>query len=342
MSTIAVVGDDVLAIALARQLAVGPAAVVLHEPAHSTQPDGAELATLRLLHQDRGRVARDHAALHAWEALEEETGIDVLSPVHAIDVGPPTTIAALLHATSVIAPARVLYPDEAARQWREIRFAGLVAYQPAACRISLAPARQALLRSAASWGVQIDPARAARVRTGRAGDVQVLAGGAWRSYDAAVVVADPSARSELAGLPTGGQTSTVLSVEPVGPIRDWPSVVHHAGLPADPDGHQVAHCGAEVNDGSLDLTLAGEIDGADAAAALWEYATRWLPGTIVGTKRVHSRTRSVPRLDTSRDRLAVTSPLDARECGLAPLLAAELAVDVFNTIDLTEAVARAS
>jgi sarcosine oxidase len=342
MSTVAVVGDDVLAIALARQLAVGPCRVVLHRPAHSAGPAGQEAATLRMLHAERGRIARDNDALRAWEALEEETGIEVLSPCHAIDVGPPTTIAALLHASSRIAPARVLYPEEAGRQWPEIRFGGLVAYQPAACRIALGAARQALLRSAASWGVQVERGTAARLRTGRAGDVEVLVDGTWRSYDAAVLVADSTARTELAGLPTATQNSTVLSVEPIGAVDAWPSVVHHEGLPPDADGHRISRCGAEVNDGLLDLTLADAPDRPDAAGILWEYATRWLPGTIISTTRVRTECRAVPRLDTTRGRLAVTDPLGVGEGGLAPLVAAELACDLFAAIDLDEAVARAS
>jgi hypothetical protein len=342
VSTIAVVGDDVLALALARQLAVGPATVVLHEPARPTSSDGDELASLRLLHPDRARIAREDAALRSWEALEEETGIDVLSPLHAIDVGPPATIAALLQAALLIAPARALYPAEAARQWRAIRFDGLVAYQPAACRISLAPAGQALLRSAVDWGVHVARGRAARVRTGRGGDVQVMTDGRWHSYDAGVVVADTTARSELVGLPTARQRGTVLSVEPIGSIRDWPSVVHHPGLPPDADGHRLARCSAEVNGGLVDLTLADDVGRPETAARLWEYATRWLPGTIVSTKRVRCQSRSVPRLDMSLGRLAVTSPLAAGDRGLAPVIAAELACDLFGAVDLDRAVARAS
>jgi hypothetical protein len=342
VSTVAVVGNDVLAVALARQLAVGPATVVLHEPMNSTRPSGEELASLRLLHDDRRRIARDNAALRSWEALEQETGIDVLSPLHGIDVGPSTTIAKLLHAASGIAPARVLYPAEAARQWPEIRFVGLVAYQPAACRISLGPVRQALLRSAVSWGVSAGRGRAERVRTGRTGEVQVLADGTWHSYDAAIVVADAITRSELAGLPTAPAEGTVLSVEPIGSLRDWPSVVHHAGLPPDPDGHCIAQSSAEVNNGLLDLTLADDVGNPDATCRLWEYATRWLPGAIVNSTRVRSQSRSVPQLDMTHGRLAVTSPLGARDVGVAPVVAAELACDLFNAIDLDRAVARAS
>jgi hypothetical protein len=341
MSRVAVIGNDVLAVALARQLATGPAAVVLHEQVHPTEPTDAVSASLRLLSEDRWRVARDHAALRSWEALEDETGIEVLSPLHAIDVGPPTTIAALLQATSIIAPARVLYPAEAARQWREIRFDGLVAYQPAACRVSLGGARQALLRSAVAWGVQVDRGRAVRVRSGRRGDVQVLADGRWRSYDAAVVVADATARSELAGLPTAPETGTVLTVEPIGSTRHWPSVVHHPGLP-DADGQHPAQCSAEVNDGLIDLSLAEDDGRPEAAAQLWEYATRWLPGTIVSTKRVRSQSRAVPRLDTTLGRLTVTPPLGARDSGLAPVVAADLARDLLDTVALDFEPARAS
>jgi sarcosine oxidase len=342
MSTVAVVGDDVLACALARQLAVGPAGVVLHKPARSTEPADEELASLRLLHDDRRRMARDNAALRSWEALEQETGIDVLSPLHAIDVGPSTTIAHLLHATSLIAPARVLYPAEAARQWPEIRFDGLVAYQPAACRISIASARKALLQSALTWGVHVARGAAERVRAGHGGEVQVLADGVWHSHDAAVLVADATARSELAGLPTTPELGTVLSVESIGAIRDWPSVVHHAGLPPDPDGHRLERSSAEVNDGFLDLTLADDVGDPDVAGKLWEYATRWLPGTLVSTKRVRTRCRSVPRVGTSFGRIAVTSPLGAHDLGVAPVVAAELACDLFNAIDFDRAVARAS
>jgi hypothetical protein len=342
MSRVAVVGNDVLAIALARQLAAASTTVVLHEPAQPADAGGEQLGVLRLLHEDRARIARDNAALRSWEALEEETGVEVLSPVHAVDVGPPTTIAAVLHAAAMIAPARVLYPSEAARQWREIRFHGLVAYQPAACRISLAPARRALLRSAVTWGVHVDGGRARRVRTGRCGDVRVLAGGRWHSYDAAVVVADSTARNELAGLPAEPETGTVLSVEPIGATRHWPSVVHHGGLQADADAPHVAGCSAEVNGGLIDLTLADGRGAADGMSRLWEYATRWLPGTIIGTKRVRSESRAVPRLDTSLGRLVVTSPLGGRDRGLAPLVAAELARDLFDAVHLDEAVPRAS
>jgi hypothetical protein len=341
MSRVAVIGNDVLAIALARQLAAGPISVVLHEQAHSTE-SGDDVASLRLLHHDRARIARDNAALQSWEALEEETGIELLSPLHAIDVGPPATIAALLHATSRIAPARTLYPAEAARQWREIRFDGLVAYQPAASRISLAPARQALLRSAAGWGVQLHPGRAARVRTGRRGDVQVLVDGHWRVYDAAVVIADSTARSELVGLPTLAQSGTVLSVEPIGSAWDWPSVVHRPGLPPDPDGHRLPECSAEINNGQLDLTLGEDIGQPAAAVQLWEYATRWLPGTIANSTRVRSVSLAAPRLDTSLGRVAVSSPLGARERGLAPVVAAELAADLYRSVDLDAVAARAS
>jgi sarcosine oxidase len=342
MSRIAVVGNDVLAVALARQLAAGPAQVVLHEQAHAAEPAGEDVASLRLLHAQAWRVARDNAALQSWEALEEETGIDVLHPLHAIDVGPAETIAGLLHATSRIAPARTLYPTEAERQWRGIRFGGLVAYQPAASHVSLAPARKALMRSAARWGAQLHPGRVARVRTGRRGDVQLLIDGHWRTYDAAVVVADSTGRSELAGLPTTPDRGTVLSVEPIGPVEQWPSVVHRPGLPPDPDGHRLPECGAEVNAGLIDLTLGDDSDHPAAAAQLWEYATRWLPGTIVGTTRVRCQSRSVPRLDTTLGRLTVTPPLGAPDRGLAPVVAAELACDLYSAIDIEEAVPRAS
>lgn len=342
MSTVAVIGSDVLAAALARQLAVGPATVVLHEAAQLPEPRRDELASLRLLHEDRRRIARDNAALRSWEALEQETGIDMLSPLHAIDVGPAPTIAKLLHAGSLIAPARTLFPAEAGRQWPEIRFDGLVAYQPAACRISVLAARRALLRSAASWGVQTACGRAQRVRTGPTGDAQVLADGTWSSYDAAIVIADASSRSELVGLPTLPDHGTVLSVEPIGAVSDWPSVVHHAGLPADPDGHCIAQSSAEVNDGLLDLTLVDDDGGPEVTSRLWEYATRWLPGTIVNTTRVRTQGRSLAQLDLTHGRLAVTSPLATRDVGVAPVVAAELACDLFNAIDLDRAVARAS
>jgi hypothetical protein len=342
VSAIAVVGDDLLAIALARQLAVGPATVVLHSPARPTGSAADGVAALRLLHQDRHQVERDSTALRSWAALEEETGIDVLSPLHAIDTGPPATIAALLQATSLIAPIRTLYAREAARLWPAIRFAGLVAYQPAASRVSLAAAGQALLRSAASWGVQVVPGRVSRVRTDSRGDVQLLVDGRWRGYDAALVVADACGRSELAGLPTAPETGIVLSVEPLEPIRDWPSVVHHTGLAPGPGGSGLPTCRAEANDGLIDLTSADDRGGPDTVCRLWEYATQWLPGTIVGTKRVRSQSRSLPRLDTTAGRLTVTSPLSSADQGLAPVLAAELAGDLFTAVELDRAVARAS
>lgn len=342
MTRVAVVGDDILAVALARQLAVGPASVVLHQPAHAARPAGAGHATLRLLHPDRRRVARENAALRCWEALEAETGIEALAPLHAVDVGTPDTIAAVLRAALPFAPAGVLYPGEAARQWPQIRFAGLVAYQPAACRIALAPARQALLSSAVSWGVRVDGGRAARVRSGPAGDVQVLLGRTWRSYDAAIVVADAAARSELAALPNEPEAGTVLSVEPLGSAADWPSLVHHAGLPGGRDPSAPAGCRAEGRDGMVDLTLLDAGSEPDAAARLWEYAAHWLPGTIAGTKRVRTENRDAPRLDLTLGRLAVTSPPAFADAGLAPVLAAELASDLFNAVDLEQAVARAS
>jgi hypothetical protein len=342
VTRVAVVGDDILAVALARQLAVGPASVVLHRPAHAEQPTGSGLAALRLLHADIRRMARESAALRCWEALEEETGIDVLSPLHAIDVGPPDTIAALLRAARPVAAAGVLYPAEAARQWPAIHFDGFVAYQPAACRISVAPARQALLSSAVSWGVHVNGGRAARVRTGPLGDVQVLVDTTWLTYDAAIVVADAAARSELTALPNEPRTATVLSVEPIGPALHWPSLVHHPGLPPDSDGHSPPGCRADVNGGMVDLTLLADGSDQDPTARLWEYATHWLPGTIAGTKRVRTESRVAPRLDTTLGRLAVTSPLPCADAGLAPVVAAELSRDLFAAVDLDEAVTRAS
>lgn len=342
MTRVAVVGDDILALALARQLAVGPATVVLHRPAHGEGPLGSDFASLRLLHPDARRVARESAALRSWEALEEETGIEALSPLHAIDVGPPNTVAAVMRAVAPFAPAGVLYPREAARQWPEIRFDGVVAYQPAACRISITAARQTLLDSAGSWGVEVQGGRAAGVRSGPAGDVQVLVGGRWRSYDAAIVVADAAARSELAALPNEPETGTVLSVEPIGSLTEWPSLVHHRGLLGDADGVSPTGCRAELNGGMVDLTLLDPHGESDCARRLWEYATHWLPGTIVGTKRVRTESRAVPRLDATLGRLAVTSPLAAVDAALAPVVAAELVSDLFNAVDLDRAVARAS
>jgi hypothetical protein len=236
----------------------------------------------------------------------------------------------------------VLYPREAARQWPEIRFDGLVAYQPAACRISLDAAREALLESAVSWGVEVEGGRAARVRCDPLGDVQVLIAGRWRSYDAAIVVADAAARSELTSLPNEPETGTVLSVEPIGSLTEWPSIVHHHGLPADADGISPTGCRAELNGGMVDLTLLDRDSESDCTGRLWEYATHWLPGTIVGTKRVRTESRAVPRLDTALGRLTVTSPLAAADAALAPVVAAELVSDLFNAVDLDRAVARAS
>jgi hypothetical protein len=190
--------------------------------------------------------------------------------------------------------------------------------------------------------VDVEGGRAARVRCDPLGDVQVLVAGSWRSYDAAVIVADAAARSELAALPNEPETATVLSVEPIGSVADWPSLVHHGGLPADAAGISPTGCRAEVNGGMLDLTLLDRDSDSDGARRLWEYATHWLPGTIVGTKRVRSESRAAPRLDTTLGRLAVTSPLAAGDAGLAPVVGAELASDLFNAVDLERAVARAS
>ena len=97
-----------------------------------------------------------------------------------------------------------------------------------------------------------------------------------------------------------------------------------------------------MNDGLVDLTLVDDVGQPAAAATLWEYATRWLPGTIVGTKRVRCQSRSVPRLDTTLGRLVVTSPLAAADQGLAPVVAADLAHDVLATAALDYETERAS
>ena len=330
-SRVAVVGDDVLTLAVARHLAGSLAGVVVHPPPGTTEV-AHRFTHLRLLDQDAQRVARERHALDLWRALEHETGVRVTAPSHAVDVGPESTVAAVLHAGHPDLPARALSPVEATREWPSIRFAGAVALQPAAVRIDVARAREALLRAAAGRGVLIG-APASRVRRVASGDVEVATDAARHRYDATIVVADPAARTALAGRPGAVRQGTVLTVDTIGPIRHWPSVRHHRGLPADFDGYLLGGAQADFAGERVRLALTGgPVAPDEAAARLWEYAARWLPGTIVGTARVRTEDQAPARLDTSLGRLAVTSPLGSGQRELAPLVAAELARQLLQSI----------
>ncbi|HKC29579.1 MAG TPA: hypothetical protein VKB75_16305, partial [Jatrophihabitans sp.] len=280
MSRIAVVGDDVLAVALARQLATSTAEVA-HHPLRSLTSVRGVHSTLRLLSPVAEQLNRERTAMSAWRSLETETGAALLTGVDAVEVGPASTVAATLRATLDGDAAAPMSPMEAARRWPAIRFDGTVAHQPAARRIDLALARTALRRSAVSLGARFATAPVKRAWLTTSGEVELLDAQGWHHYDAAVVVTDSRDRAALGCLPTDLAMSTVLTVSPIGPAAGWPSVVHHTGLPADPDGFRIAGACAEVQGSRVELALT-IASGTDAAGLLWEYAVRWLPGTIVG------------------------------------------------------------
>lgn len=275
MTRLVVVDTDLLGLALARELAGHGATVILPRV---TERDG--FAELRLLSVDAAVVQREAAARDAWRALEAESGTELLGRLDALDVGPETTIAATQLATLDTDPGLVLYPVEAARCWPHVRFDGLVVHQPAARRLHLGRAHQALVQSARRAGVRFG------ARSGATAD-----------YEVRISRASASLRP------------SELLVGSIPPAAAWPSVVHHPGLPADPDGYVLsgAAARAEARD-TVRLRLVGT--AAKPAAQLWEYAVRWLPGTIVSAVR---------RSDPAPDDLA-----------LAPVRAAELAADLLD------------
>jgi hypothetical protein len=336
MIRIAVLGDDVLAVAVARQLASTTAQVVHHRLRPSAPARGVH-ATLRLLSADGSHLERERAALAAWRSLEAETGMRLLTQVDAVDVGPPTTVAAILQATADHQAASAMSPMEAARRWPAIRFAGLVAHQPSATRIDVAGARTALRRSALTCGARFATAPVTRARLTTPGEVELLDAQGWHHYDAALVVADSRDRAALScalGRPPADLgTATVLTVDAIGPARMWPSVVHHAGLPADPDGFRVDGASAEVQGGRIELARTGApASDANAATELWEYAVRWLPGTIVGTSRVRVDSAAPPRIDSRLGPLAVVPGLGVRCGAFAPLLAVDLVPALLDSV----------
>jgi hypothetical protein len=333
-ASIAVVGDDLLAIAVARELAGPGRDVVLHGALFGD----AELAYIRVLSADPAQLAKDGAALAAWTALEREVGHCLMTRTDAVDVGPALTIATTLHETAAVSPARALHPVEASRLWPQIRFDGLVAHQPLARRVHLDPARRALVRSAGARGVSFDPP-ATRVRTTSRGEVDVLVDGSWQRYDAAVVVADAAGRARLTGQPTAADAGCIVSVTSITPPACWPSIVHLPGL-SDVDGSVLGGCRAEPHGDSIELTT--EQASGDVAALLWEYAVRWLPGTIVSIPHVRAAASDTPSLDGAQRRLVVTDPLIATERAKAPVVAADLAGQLLNTLALGYQTERAS
>jgi plasmid stability protein len=337
MTTIAVVGDDLLAVAVARALAGARRTVTVH-PVDSTSGGADDVAYIRLLSADPALLAQDAAALTAWAALERETGHCLTTRTDAVDVGLASTIATTLHETGAVRPARALHPVEASRLWPQIRFDGLVAHQPHARRVHLDPARRALVRSARARGVSFDVA-ATRVRTTPLGDVDVLVDGRWRRYDAAVVIADAAGRTRVVGQPTAADAARVLSVTGIGPPAAWPSVAHLSGLP-DADGLVLPDCRAELHADRIELTV-DQVSG-DAAAQLWEYAVRWLPGTIVSAARVRAAAHGTPSLDEAQGRLAVTAPLAPRDHAFAPIVATDLAGRLLASLALDYSTERAS
>jgi hypothetical protein len=286
VSRLVVVDSDLLALALARELASHGLAVTVRLTPDDPSTTG-EHADLRMLAAEPTTVLREAGARDAWRALETETGVAILGRLDALDVGPETTVADVLLATGHAHPARVLYPVEAARCWPQVRFDGLVAHQPAARRVRLGDAQRALVRSARRRGVRFDAA-------GRA-DVEV--------------------RSERAARISSADRHTELLVGSIAPPGAWPSVVHHRGLPPHPDGHRLAGARATARGDAVRLALLDAVAAdADPATQLWEYAVRWLPGTIVSRPRRH-----------------VSPP--APEPGLIPVQAAELAAAVAAGVD---------
>lgn len=333
MSSVAVVGDGVLAYAVARQLTCSAARVVLHRTQSDADSAECGAAYLRLLSPDATRLAQEATALNAWVGLVRETGLQVMSRTDALDVGPATTIATALHETAAVRPARALYPVEATRRWPQIRFDGLVAHQPAARRVHLQIARDALERSARRCGVGIGSGTAIRVRTTALGGVEVLAGGRWHNYDAALVIAGSDDSRRLVGLPASANAAHVLHVETIGPPAGSPSVVHYAGLPPDADGYELPGCRAELHRGRLELRFdQPPADDADATTQLWEYAVRWLPGTIVSTARVSVERNALPTWGSAQGQLRIVAPLAARDRVLTPVVAVSLARSLLETI----------
>jgi hypothetical protein len=247
MSRLAVVDSDLLALALARELARQGASVAVQPGA---APTGH--AELRLLSPDPAVVQCEAAARSAWQGLEAETGLALLHRLDALDVAPETTAAATLFALADSHPGSVLYPVEAARCWPQIRFDGLIVHQRAACRVDLRAAHEALARSAQSLGVR-------------------WGGDAGADFEIRAMRVAP------APAPDG------LLVASIAPLRSWPSVRHHPGLPSDADGYVLPGARATALGASLELSLLDP--GADSASQLWEYAVRWLPGTIVSAAR---------------------------------------------------------
>lgn len=121
-------------------------------------------------------------------------------------------------------------------------------------------------------------------------------------------------------------------MDSIGRPADWPSVVHHARLPPDADGYDLPSCRAELHRARLALRLDEPLDYAGAATQLWEYAVRWLPGTIVSAASVRTESDAIPSHDTSQGGLGVVAPLGTRDRALAPVVAADLARSLLETI----------
>jgi plasmid stability protein len=154
-----------------------------------------------------------------------------------------------------------------------------------------------------------------------------------------VVIADAARRTHVVGQPTVADTACVVSVNSIGPPDSWPSVTHLSGL-KDADGLVLPGCRAELHGDRIELTI-DQVSG-DAATQLWEYAVRWLPGTIVSAARVRAAAHGTPSLDAAQPRLAVTAPLAPRDRALAPIVATDLAGRLLAALALDYPTERAS
>lgn len=278
-------------------------------------------------------------ARERWERLEADAGQPLITRVGGVDHGPgrePERMTALLREHGVA--AELLGPEDAARRWPGIRFAGPVMHDPEGGVIDPEAAMTAMVRLAVAAGASAAYETPVRDLDPREDGVRFTAGGETWHAGTLVVAAGSWVGPLLDGLvplpPLVVTEQHVLYFTPREP-GPWPTVVHgpepeRLDLYALPEG-PLFKVGEHVNGtvttaGTRDFTIPAEV-----RERLTGYVREWLPGL---EPEPHSETTCLytraPGEDFVLDRygpIVVCSPCSGHGAKFAPVIG-ELTADL--------------
>ena len=235
---VVVVGLGAMGSAAARELAGrGRRVIGLEQFAqgHDQGSSHGAARIFRLAYEQDDYVRLAAEALRGWRVLEDESGIEILRQIGAVDYGTTTVldrIAAALRRADL--RAELLDARDAHRRWEGIAFDGPVLYSPDGGSTDADAARLALQEAAVARGAELRFAARVRTLTAAAGGVVVVTDDAEVTASVAVVTVNAWAPHVLADADVALPPLVVTQEQPAffAPIDDslrWPSFIRYQG-----------------------------------------------------------------------------------------------------------------